>query len=206
MKRTVGCLILTLLLCLSLAACQTSEKKTQEDTAAKETTQAAEKNFKTNDDLFQITADANWKNARKSLDIEDASLAISKNDEAYIALVSEYKYNFSTVEDLSDYNDMVIKHMENNIDQDETSETEELKLGDYDARKTEITGEVEETDCIYIVYCVETDEHYAQLICWSSAESPNEYISEFDKIARSLTDVQEDSEEEGYEDSSSYYY
>lgn len=208
MKRTVACLVLVLMLCFSLAACQNSPESGQGDKAAKETTQeaAAEKTFKSEDDLFQITADEEWKNARATLGIEDASLAISKNNEAYIALISEYKYNFSNVEDLSGYNEMVIKHLENNIDEDKASETEEVKLGDYDACKTEITGKVGGADCIYTAYCLETDECYAQFICWSTAKSQDKYAAEFDKIARSLTSAKQGFEEESDEDTDGSYY
>lgn len=207
-KRTALCLVLALTLCLFLAACQSSPENKQGDEAVKETTQeaAAEKTFKSEDELFQLTADEDWKNARSALGIEDASLAISKNGEAYIALISEYKYNFSNVDGLSGYNEMVIKHLENNIDEDKTSGTEELQLGDYDAYKTEIIGKVEGVDCIYIAYCLETDEYYAQLICWNTAKSQDKYAAEFDKIVRSFTGAQPESEEEWHRDEDSSYY
>lgn len=187
MKKKGLCFILAALLCLSFAACDTSSssQKGEENKAAEETRQPVkEKVFKTSDQMFQITADEDWTDTDESLNIQDAVLTVSKGAEGYIALISEYKYNFST--DLSGYNKMVVKHMEKSVAEDSSSESETLKLGNYDAFKTTMTGLVEGEAETYEIYCAETDNYYVQLICWSASEKQDEFAVEFDKIAHSL--------------------
>lgn len=214
MRKKVFCLALAVALCLSFAACTAaSEPEEPAESAAEPSTEApvADKVFQTSDGLFQITADENWgevEDAEAALGIQDAVLVLSKElkasgaaealetaetaentenaepAECYIALISEYKYNFSG--GLSDYNRLVVKHMEKNVDEEKTGESEELKLGDYDAYKTVMSGKVEGTDAAYAIYCAEVNSYYIQLICWSPAASQDELAAEFDKIARSL--------------------
>lgn len=197
MKRSFLCLLLAVFLSLTFTACQTSQDQKQEERSAKETTEpvAEEKTFKSSDELFQLTADDTWSNVAKTLGIEDASLAIGKNDEAYIALISEYRYNFA--DGLSGYQELVVKNMQNHIDEDETGETEELRLGSHEALKTEITGKVDEEESTYVIYCVEVEDYYVQIICWSKADEQEKFAAEFDKIVRSLmsqSEAQEASE------------
>lgn len=200
MKRSFLYLLLAIVLSLTLTACQTSRSDKPEERSAKETTESAaqEKVFKSSDELFQLTADDTWKNASKILDIEDASIAIGKNDQAYITLISEYRYNFA--DELSGYHELVVKNMQDHIDKDETGETEELRLGDHDAFKTEITGKVDGEESAYVIYCVEIEDYYVQVICWSGTSDQEKFAAEFDKIARSLmsrSEAQENSEESG---------
>lgn len=199
MRKKVLCFALAVVLCLSFAACTAaSEPEEPEENAAEPSTEApvADKVFQTSDELFQITADENWEemeDAEESLGIQDAVLVISRELKAstaaektngYIALINEYKYNFS--DGLSGYNRLVVKHMEKNVDEEKTDESEELKLGDYDAYKTVMSGKVEGIDLTYVIYCAEVDSYYTQLICWSPDVSQDELAAEFDKIARSL--------------------
>lgn len=188
MKKSFLCLSLMLVICLSLAACGSPQTGGETDkTAATETTQAPakEKVFETSDGRFQITADEDWSDAKNILKIEDAALSISKGTEGYIALISESKYNFS--EKLSGYNKLVVKHMEKSIDDENTSEPQELKLGKYDAYKTTISGKVEDVAMVYQIYCAEIDDRYIQLICWSLDGSQKKLAEEFDKIAQTLS-------------------
>lgn len=179
-------------MCLSFAACSAAEENedAKEAATASEATlaPAKEKVFQTSDERFELTADENWTDAEKLLEIEDATLSISKNAEGYIALISESRYNFS--DKLSGYNKMVKKHMENNIDQEETGETEKIKLGKYDAYKTIITGQVDGVAQTYQIYCTEINDRYIQLICWSLDSSGSELSKEFDKIAQTLSPVE----------------
>lgn len=200
MKRSFLYLLLAIVLSLTLTACQASQSDKPEERSAKETTEPAaqEKIFKSSDELFQLTADDTWKNTAKTLDIEDASIAIGKNDQAYITLISEYRYNFA--DGLSGYHEMVVKNMQDHIDEDKTGEEEELRLGDHDAFKTEITGKVDGEESTYVIYCVEIEDYYVQVICWSGTDDQEKFAAEFDKIARSLmsrSEAQENSEESG---------
>lgn len=203
MKRSFLYLLLAIILSLTFTACQASQSDKSEERSAKETTEptAQEKIFKSSDELFQLTADDTWKNARKALDIEDASLAIGKNNEAYIVLINEYRYNFS--DGLSGYHELVVKNMQDHIDKDETGETEELRLGDHDALKTEITGMVDGEESAYVIYCAEIEDYYVQVICWSGTSDQEKFAAEFDKIARSLMSQSEALENQEESDNSS---
>lgn len=190
MKKKFLCLALVFLLCLAFAACGTAKNKETKETTT-QTTEAAvkEKVFKTSDDKFQLTADEDWKEASDLLEIDDAALSLAKKAEGYIALISEYKYNFSN--GLSGYNNLVIRHMQKNIEKDESSEPEKIKLGDYEAYKTTMTGEVEGVAQAYSIYCAEIGDNYIQLICWSKENGQKEFSREFDKIAKTLSEVKE---------------
>lgn len=194
MSRKILSLAAVLILCLSITACAGPSQENQAKDAAVETTEAkaAPLDFKTEDGMLKITADENWSNAKETLGVEDAQLAVSRQDNAYIVLISEYKYNFA--EGFSGFNELVIRHMEKSIDQDETSQTQALKLGEYDALKTTISGNVEGTDQTYEIYCAEINDRFVQLICWSSAKQQQKFAAEFDKIARSLSPVESDEE------------
>lgn len=198
-KRSFLCLVLAVLLGLTLGACQTLREGTQKTQAVEETTEPAAKEriFRTSDALFQITADTSWKKARKALKLEDASLALAKGDSAYLALISEYRYNFA--DGLSGYQELVVKNMQDHIDEDVTSETEELRMNGHEALKTEIAGKVEGQAFTYVIYCVEVEDYYVQVICWSGTEAREEFAAEFDKIARSLMSESEASESEAME-------
>ncbi|MCQ4637772.1 hypothetical protein NE619_13640 [Anaerovorax odorimutans] len=192
MKKSFLCLSLILMMCLSFAACGTSQSKEKADeTAALETTQAPvkEKVFKTSDERFQITANEDWSDAKDVLDIEDATLSIAKNAEGYIALISENKYNFS--EKLSGYNKMVVKNMGKNIDEEKTSKSQEMKLGSYNAYKTMIAGKIDDVDQVYQIYCAEINDRYVQLVCWSLEGNQKKLTEEFDKIAQTLSPVKD---------------
>ena len=188
MKRVFLCMALVFVLCFSLAACSISGEKDSAKETAAETTEAPakEKVFESDNELFCIKADENWKDAQKRLEIEDATLSISKNQEAYIALISEYKYNFPSQDGLSGYNELVIKNMEKNVDNEETGKSEKLQIDDYDAYRTVMTGQVEKQNTAYIIYCVEMDDYYVQLVCWNIGNNSDKYGTEFDKIARTL--------------------
>ncbi|MCB6994597.1 hypothetical protein LI177_14020 [bacterium 210820-DFI.6.37] len=218
MRKKVLCFVLAFALCLSFAACTAASEPEEPSESTEPSTEAPAKDkvFKTSDELFQITADENWSPAEESLNIEDAGLVLAKEAETadaqetsqpaeaseneksgetadgYIALISEYKYNFS--EGLSGYNKLVVKHMEKNVDEEKTSQSEELKLGEHDAYKTVMSGKVEELEVTYAIYCAEVDSYYVQLICWSPDASQDKLAAEFDKIARSLRSAEETEE------------
>ncbi len=192
MKKSFLCLSLMLIICLSLAACGSSQTKGAPDKAeATETTQAPakEKVFETSDERFQITADEDWSDAKDVLKIEDATLSISKGTEGYIALISESKYNFSN--ELSGYNKLVVKHMEKSIDDEKTSESQTMKLGKYDAYKTTISGNVEDVAMTYQIYCTEIEDRFIQLTCWSLDGSEKKLAPKFEKIAQTLSPVKD---------------
>lgn len=188
MKQRGLCFALVFMLVLFCTSCSSSSVKAKAEkpvNAAEEMkAPAEEKEFQTEDGLFCITADERWEDAGDELEIEDASLALSQNGEAWIALISEYRWNFPI--EFSDYNSMVLKQMKDHISHDEAGETEAVSLGDYEAFRTNVTGNVEGENQVYRIYCVQAGEYYVQLICWCSEERQNVFEGEFDRIAQSL--------------------
>lgn len=191
MRRKVLSLTLILILCMVFTACSGPSDRGKDQIAETEATEpkAVEKVFTSDDGQFCITADEDWEDAEDVLQIQDAVLAISKNAEGYITLISENKYNFS--QELSGYNKLVVKHMEKNVDQETASEPEQVKLGEYDAYKTIMSGKVDDLEVVYVIYCAEVDDSYVQLICWSLKKAQDKFAAEFDSIAQSLSSAEE---------------
>lgn len=190
MKVKFLCLILVMILGLSLGACASKDAKASKETT-KATTEAPprEKIFRTTDGRFQITADESWKDAAKILNLEDATLDISRGADAHIVLISENKYNFS--KGLSGYSDLVVRHMEKNIDNAKVSGSENTSLGDYNAYKTTITEDARDYTVVYVVYCAEIKDRYIQLVCWSNGSNQEKFAKEFEKIAKTLSSAKE---------------
>lgn len=205
MKRRTWILFLILTVCLVLSSCSLPFENSGNTEPDKQSEQgilqpsAKEKIFVSEDRLFCLTADESWEEAKNFLDIQDASLSLSKGSRNYIVLISEYKYNFSSEAGLEGYNRLVIKNMERNVDEDEAGEVERIRLGDYDACRTVLTGKVEEQAMSYTIYCAEIEDYYVQLICWTTEEDVQAAEAAFDQIAQTLSVPEEtETEEEVY--------
>lgn len=201
MKKRGLYLILAVILALSFTSCSISSAKEQPDheKAEKTAAPAAEQTFQTSDGQFSITADDSWKQAGEELNIQDASLALSKRGEGYIALISEERWNFPI--DLAEYNRMAVKQIRDHVDQDETGQSEAISLGNYEAFRTTITGIVEGSSQAYWLYCLQAGDSYIQLVFWCNGEGQEAFGEEFDRIAGSLqqseTDMGSDEKAEG---------
>lgn len=188
MKNRGLCFALAFMLMLFGTSCSSSSAKAQAKGAAEagatKEIPAAEKSFETTDQLLHITADEDWEDAENLLNIEDASLAVSRNGAAYIAIISEYRWNFPI--GLEDYNDMVMKQIKDHVDNDKAGESERISIGDYDAFCTRITGLVGKENQAYRIYCVQAGDYYIQMICWCPIEREKAFGVEFDRIAHTL--------------------
>lgn len=199
MKKRGLCFALVFLLALFCASCSSSVKAQEEDHPAARAEQqapAAERVFETEDGLLQVTADESWEQPREDLGIQDASLTLSKGGDAYMALISEYRWNFPM--DLAGYSDMVLKQMKDHISRDEAGKTEEISLGEYEALRTDVTGYVgeEEEHQAYRICCAQAGDCYVQLIFWCPADKREDFGEEFDRIAESLLLTQDAAAEE----------
>lgn len=192
MKQRGLCLIVAVILALSFTSCSASSAKEQSgDKMGKEAAAPiVEQSFQTDDGQFAITADKSWQTAGEDLNIQDASLALSKDGEAYIALISEYRWNFPI--DLIDYNRMVVKQIRDHVDQDEAEESEAVSIGSYEAFSTKVTGTVEGDRQAYWIYCIQAGDSYIQMILWCNGEKQDAFGEEFERIAGSLQELEAD--------------
>lgn len=197
MKKRGLCLALALMLVLICTSCSSSSVKAKAEkpsvSASQETeAPAKEKEFETEDGLLCITADESWSKAGDELEIEDASLVLSKKGGARMALISEYQWNFPI--ELAEYNRMVLRQMKDHISGDEAGETEAISLGEYEAFRTDITGSVEGAKQAYRIYCIHAGEYYVQLICWCPKDRQKAFSPEFNRIAKTLLLTEEKGE------------
>lgn len=186
MKQRGLYLVLAVILALSFTSCSISSAKEQPDDkkAEKSAAPAAEQTFQTSDGQFAITTDDTWQQAEEDLNIQDASLVLSKNAQGYMAFISEYRWNFSI--DLAEYNRMAVKQIRDHVDQDKTGESEAVSLGNYEAYRTTIAGTVEGSNQAYWIYCAQAGDFYLQMILWCDGENREAFEEEFDRIAGSL--------------------
>lgn len=201
MKKRGLYFVLAIILALSFTSCSVSSAKEQPDDKKPEKTAvpAAEQSFQTSDGRFSLTADDTWQQAGEELNIQDASLVLTKSGEGYIALISEYRWNFPI--DLAEYNRMAVKQIRDHVDQDEAGQSEAISLGNYEAFRTTITGTVEGSSQAYWLYCLQAGDAYIQLLLWCNEEKQEAFGEEFDRIAGSLqqseTDMGSDETTEG---------
>lgn len=122
------------------------------------------------DGLTSITLPSGWQEM-PGLNPEASIQAakVTMNDENYLLVISENQSDFSDDTALEDYMNLIKDiQMEQSIENGVFSDPEATTINGLNAYQFEVRGEIEKVKIGYLVTLVESDEHFHQLIFWTT--------------------------------------
>ncbi|MFC7393805.1 hypothetical protein [Scopulibacillus cellulosilyticus] len=122
--------------------------------------------FKSNDGNSAIKLPADWR-TESNLNPDASIQASNTANEEYLVIISEPKSHFNNGFKLKDYYNIVIKNMNNAVQNASSTKPVSIKINQKPALQYELSGEVENIKLSYLVTLVESPDGFHQVIFWT---------------------------------------
>ncbi|WP_054949130.1 PsbP-related protein [Numidum massiliense] len=161
--------------------------KDKSDDGPSQTTLASEQENvrKSPDGSFQIEAPKDWRE-RNDLNPQATLGLANLIKEKYLIILYDNKKDFVKGAKLDDYYDIVSTNMTDGAKDGKASKPQKLTINELPALHFSMPANVEGIDVQYIVYLVEADDKFYQLVFWTVDENVATHQAEFEKIAASF--------------------
>ncbi len=137
------------------------------DQVMKKIDQASEPKVLVSDDgNCRITIPASW--ISDSLGADGAVLQASNRlSELYVVVIPDSKADFGKNAGIDYIKDLVQKGMSSKLSEASFSESIPTKVGEFEARQFEVTGQMEKIRVNYLISVIDTPQNYYQIITWT---------------------------------------
>lgn len=138
----------------------------------------------------------NWRDVSRQIGNEDGSLAYGNLvREEYCVVITEPSEDFLDEDgeqgfDLSEFAEVVIQMITSELAELEVSGPYAAPLpGAPQAMRAEIRGIIDGFDIAYILYAIETDHHFHQIVLWTQADDMDDKRPIFDAVAQTFESI-----------------
>ena len=144
------------------------------------------KTLTSTDDICSISVPEIWKEA--NLGAPSAVLQVAKFDSnLFMLIINEAKDNFSDGTTLQDYYDTVISLVATQLINMEIGDPINTEINGMQAIQVDLHGEANKVKLSYLLTCVESEEYFHRVLCWSLQSNYDDNKETFMQIADSFT-------------------
>ena len=183
----IGIAVLGMIAALAVPLVLNQVKEARENAGIKiEDTQRVQKTY---DGKYQVGLPSGW-SEDEEIKEDNFNIAVSNRlKDSYFVILSEDKKEFSENIDLGIYYGLVQKNLSTTVENSQLGQVSDIKIGGYNAKQFEISGEVDYVKIQYLITLVETPNGYHQLMGWTSPTRYNQNKSDLITIVNSFKEV-----------------
>ncbi|MHB8061132.1 MAG: hypothetical protein ACYDG2_00650 [Ruminiclostridium sp.] len=190
----IGVSVICMMFLLTLTDCDGNQSSLSANstasTANEESTASTEKltEVTSSDGKVKVSIPASWK--EENLENEDAIIQLSSvKDDAYTMIVIEKKQDYDASTKLANYQQIIQDAMVETLggyEAVEKIEPKSFKVNEYESIQCYLEGSFEGFKVKYALTCIETANHFMQVVSWSTPNRFDVIKNDFDKILNSV--------------------